>query len=56
LKGVCDGFVEACIKARCAAFRAPGTRFTVARTTGCRHAVQVAHFQVIDGVLDAWVR
>ena len=53
---VYHGFVEAGITARVAALRALGALLTVARMTGCRHAVQVARFQVVGGVWDAWVR
>jgi hypothetical protein len=55
-KGVYHGFVDAGTTARAAAFRVPGALFTVARTTGCNYAIQVARFQLVDGVWDAWVR
>jgi hypothetical protein len=56
LRGGYNGLVEACITARVGALRAPGALFTVARVTGDRHAVQVARFQVVGGVWNAWVR
>lgn len=55
LTGVLDGLVGAGIVARTMAQRAPGVLVTVARTTGVRSAVQVARFQLVDGVLDAWI-
>jgi len=56
LRDVYHGFVEAGISARIAAIRVPGERYTVARMTGDGRALQVARFQVVNGVLDAWVR
>jgi hypothetical protein len=56
LVAACAGFVDAGTTARAAAFRAPGVLFTVARVTGDRHAIQVARFQVVGGVWNAWVR
>lgn len=52
---VYKGLVAAGVVARMMALRAPGVLMTVARTRGITSAVQVARFQVVDGVLDAWV-
>ena len=49
------GFVEAGTVARTMALREPGVLVTVARMTGATSAIRVARFQVVEGVLDAWV-